>query len=245
MDPLPPILDELSAYSVQLGDEAVHYWQCHLPRLVHLAREIGDLQRERPLRRVLDLGMGFQTLLLRRLLPEAVIECAGVGEDARFRPAGAYRFHELDLNGVSRAPEQPAAPAGAGDYDLIVFMEVLEHLYTPPALVLRDLATRLAPGGFLFVTTPNAAWLKNRLKLLRGRNPFELLRPDPRDMGHIREYTRAELEAAIAAAGLVTRRFDRRGLYHFSGAKDRFYSALADLLHPSLSRSMAAVCTKA
>lgn len=244
MDHLSPILDELAAYSVQLGEEAVHYWKCHLPRLVYVAREIEQLQRRRPHRRVLDIGMGFQTLMLRRLLPEAVIECAGIGEDARFRPEGKFRFHELDLNRVSRTPAPPASPAGDGDYDLILFMEVLEHLYTPPDLVLRHLAAQLAPDGVMIVTTPNAAWLKNRLKLLRGRNPYDLLRPDPREMGHIREYTKTEMEAAISAAGLVTRKFDRLGLYRFSGIKDRFYSSLSDHLHPSLSRSMAAICAK-
>lgn len=245
MDQLPAILDELSAYSTKLGGTTVHYWKCHLPRLVYIAREIEQLQRERPLRRVLDIGMGFQTLLLRRLLPEATIEGAGIGEETQFRPEGKFRFHELDLNGVSRTPHPHAAPADAGDYDLILFMEVLEHLYTPPDLVLRDLGGRLSSAGVMIVTTPNAAWLKNRLKMLRGRNPFEPLRPNPKDMGHIREYTKAELEAAIAAAGLITRKFDRLGLYRFSGTKDRFYSVLADCLHPSLSRSMAAVCSKA
>lgn len=244
MDQLAPILDELAAYSVQLGDEAVHYWKCHLPRLVYIAREIAQLQRGRPHRRVLDIGMGFQTLMLRRLLPESTIDCAGIGEDARFRPEGKYHFYELDLNRVSRAPAPLAAPAGAGDYDLIVFMEVLEHLYSPPDLVLRHLAAKLSPHGVMLVTTPNAAWLKNRLKLLRGRNPYDLLRPDPKEMGHIREYTKSELETAITAAGLVTRRLDRLGLYRFSGTKDRLYSSLSDLLHPSLSRSMVAICAR-
>jgi len=113
---------------------------------------------------------------------------------------------------------------------------VIEHLNTPPRRVLEFLAAQLAPGGWLVLTTPNAVWLKNRLRLLMGRNPFELLRDDR--SGHVREYTLAELAAAAGEAGLEVAAAERHGLYHFAGAKDRFYSALADATHPSLRRAI-------
>jgi hypothetical protein len=74
-----------------------------------------------------------------------------------------------------------------------VFAEVLEHLYTSPVLVLAALRRLLAPGGVLIVQTPNAASLPKRLKLLAGRNPFELIREDRSNPGHFREYTLDEI----------------------------------------------------
>jgi hypothetical protein len=96
--------------------------------------------------------------------------------------------------------------------------------------------------GVLLLTTPNAAWLKNRLKLLRGRNPFEALRPG--GGGHIRESTLAELRTATQEAGLECAAARHCGLYGFTGAKDRFYNALANATLPGLRRSLFLVLRK-
>ena len=47
-----------------------------------------------------------------------------------------------------------------GKYDLVTCMEVIEHV-AEPAMFVRDLAARLAPGGLLIMSTPNATgWSK-------------------------------------------------------------------------------------
>ena len=47
-----------------------------------------------------------------------------------------------------------------GQFDLITCMEVIEHVANPAAFV-KSLATRLAPGGLLILSTPNAtSWSK-------------------------------------------------------------------------------------
>jgi hypothetical protein len=72
--------------------------------------------------------------------------------------------------------------------------EVLEHLYTAPQLVLGFIKTLLIPNGLLIVQTPNAAAVGKRIKLLLGRNPYEMIRTDLSDPGHYREYTISELQ---------------------------------------------------
>jgi hypothetical protein len=37
---------------------------------------------------------------------------------------------------------------------------------------------------------------------------------------------------------------ERRGLYRFNNAKDNIYSRIADWTHPSLRRTLVAVCQK-
>lgn len=233
---------EIAAYSRTLADEAQIYWQRHLPRFRYVIGLVEELHRVRRFRRVLDIGMGYQTMLLSRVLPDSRVDCLGIYEDPRFRPAGEPAFFRLDLNdainpGVARAVCDQR-------YDLIVFMEVLEHLYTAPQQVLGYLASLLNERGVLLLTTPNAAWLKHRLKLLRGKNPFEMLRTDRSAMGHIREYTRHELAAILAQAGLRKLRLEARGLYRFDNVKDNCYSLLADATLPSLRRTLIAVYEK-
>lgn len=203
---------------------------------------VEELRATRRLDRVLDIGMGFQTLMLSRLLPQSRVDCLGVYQDERFQPARDFTFYSADLNDLA-LPGHPSCAVDA-KFDLIVFMEVLEHLYTPPELVLSFLASCLNDGGVIILTTPNAAWLKNRLKMLWGRNPFELLKADRKNMGHIREYTKTELEKVFADVGLRQLKFERRGLYRFNHWKDNAYSRFAELTHSSLCRTLVAVYEK-
>lgn len=54
--------------------------------------------------------------------------------------------------------------------DVVLLLEVIEHLMDPLP-VLRKIATVLKPSGFLLLSTPNAAYFKWRLQLLRGVFP--------------------------------------------------------------------------
>lgn len=87
-------------------------------------------------------------------------------------------------------------------FDLIVFSEVLEHLFTAPELVLFLLKSVLAKGGLIVCLIPNAAALPNRLKLLRGINPYERIRFDRNNPGHFRECTKDEMVDIGRTAGL-------------------------------------------
>lgn len=215
-----------------MSPEAAYYWQRHAVRFEYVLRYLAARGESR-VRTVLDIGGSFQTRLLAEQFPAWRIDTLAEGDDPRFRLPAPSQFFAFDLNDAIHPQKWPAL---GGPYDLIVFMEVIEHLVAPPANVLRFLASQLRPGGAILLTTPNAAWLKNRLKLLRGKNPFELLREDR--SGHVREYTLDELQDAARQAGLACADGHLRGLYHFSGAKDRFYSTLADATFPGLRRSI-------
>lgn len=236
---LERILTDGAALADRLGPASVYYWQRHLPRFRYFVRLLARLRGSERLDRVLDVGMSFQTLLLEQALPQAQIDCLGVDVDRRFPRREPTEFLVANLNELT--PEERAPEGAAGRYDLVVFMEVVEHLLLPPEVTLRYLASYLRPGGLLLLTTPNAAWVRNRLALLAGRNPFERLGLDRREMGHIREYTRGEIEAAFASIPLDPVLVERTGLYSFRQAKDNLLSACADLFCPALSRTIVAL----
>lgn len=236
------ILAEVEGYSRTLRPESTEYWQRHRPRFVFFLNLVAGLSAEGSFERILDVGMGYQTALLGRLLPSCRVDCLGIAPDTRFLPSRDFTFHPADLNEIDR---QPASPPGTREsYDLISFMEVVEHLIHPPDVVLAYLAQMLRPGGRILLTTPNAAWIRNRLALLAGRNPFEPLRADRTEMGHVRESTLAELVAAVSKAGLECVHRERRGLYAFRNRKDNLLSALVDRVAPSCARTLVIVARK-
>ncbi|HEV2273502.1 MAG TPA: class I SAM-dependent methyltransferase [Acidobacteriaceae bacterium] len=104
----------------------------------------------------------------------------------------------FDLLRADRLSEWP----DCGPFDLIVFSEVLEHLSIAPEYTLAFLRSLLTDKGILICTTPNAAEIAKRLRMLLGRNPYQRLRLYALNPGHIREYTRLELGAIAESVGL-------------------------------------------
>ncbi len=104
-------------------------------------------------------------------------------------------FDLLDAGEVTAWPD-------CEPFDLIVFSEVIEHLHVAPEFVLAALGSLLADRGVLICTTPNAAEVSKRVRLMFGSHPYERLRLYSNNPGHIREYTRPELEAIGDSIGL-------------------------------------------
>src|SRR3954471_18376451 len=104
-----------------------------------------------PAKRVLDIGVSPLTTMLHEQL-QVPVDTLGFTRDAENETGGRnYRF---DLNdSIDESHWRRDLPP----YDLIVFCEVIEHLYTSPAHVLRFLQSLLAVNGTLLLQTPNAA----------------------------------------------------------------------------------------
>ena len=143
-----------------------------------LLRTITALLGDRPVpRRILDVGCGpglfFDAL-------QALGHVEGIESDRdAVKMAGRWKPNiftgQLD---ASYRPEEP--------YDLILMLDVLEHLIEPERVLLH--ARRLLkPGGRILITVPAFNWLWTRHD----------------DMNHhIRRYTRTSMRAILRQAGL-------------------------------------------
>ncbi len=160
-------------------------------RLLAMAPTAGDPPR------ILDIGPRFEVDLMRRVAPHARIDTLGINPGL-YPLRDGERYFEFDL---SHTDDEGARPP-AGPYELIVMAEVLEHVPMPPSVVLPWLRSLLVPGGFLLIQTPNAVALPNRLRMLVGRQPFQMLSADRDLPGHFREYTINELIVEGKAAKL-------------------------------------------
>ncbi|MFH0978060.1 MAG: class I SAM-dependent methyltransferase [Candidatus Woesearchaeota archaeon] len=78
-------------------------------------------------------------------------------------------------------------PMAKHSFDLVVACEVVEHLFDTD-FFLSEVRRVLRPGGFLVLSTPNLASLKNRLRLLLGKYP-ELVPEFRPATGHVSAYT--------------------------------------------------------
>ena len=86
-----------------------------------------------------------------------------------------------------------------GQFDAIVFGDVLEHLRNPRS-VLEQLSKLLKPGGRILISLPNVANIWVRLNLLFGR--FNYTRVGIFDESHLRFFTLKTAKELVADAGL-------------------------------------------
>lgn len=116
----------------------------------------------------------------------------------------AQLFAQHEVRYVEWDLERVPYPLDAAGYDGVIFTEVFEHLRDYPVRALEEAHRILRPGGYLFFTTPNAAYLRNRLDLLVGRSVYT---PMPDWVGgvpharHAREWLFSEVDEAMRIAG--------------------------------------------
>ena len=125
--------------------------------------------------RVLDMacGEGYGAAVLAR----SARHVTGVDADPEAHEHAHLRYARRGLDFVCDAVERYAEPA-----DAVVFLQTIEHVPDPGA-VLAHLGDQLAPGGVLYVSTPNVLTLAPP-GAERSDNPW-----------HVREYRLEELRA--------------------------------------------------
>lgn len=146
-----------------------------------------------PASRILDVGPTFSSILFHRELGCRVDSISFAPDEST--PFGVNYHFDLNLS------QDPADwRLDMGRYPVIVFAEVVEHLYTNPKKAFAYLRELIEPNGYLIVQTPNAVALRKRISLLLGKHPFEELSEYRERPGHFRESTLAELVRYATAA---------------------------------------------
>lgn len=105
-------------------------------------------------------------------------------------------------------------------YDVILFIDILEHLPNPYLILKKITAENLKEKGEMIICLPNIARLELRLGHLLGKFDYGqsgIMHPD-----HLRFFTRTSALQMIRAAGLVVRKILPTGL----GARLNFLPTL-------------------
>ncbi len=178
----------------QLGIKSDSYLDFHKYRYAYLLNEISQLKTKTKLKHLLDVGPSYQTKFIRHAFPDILLDTLGTDHEQNRRDPRENHWL-VDLNYIDQFDASKINPQA----DMILFAEVLEHLYTKPETVLAGLAQFIRVGGYLLLQTPNAAALDKRLKLLFGSNPYQRIESHRRN--HFREYTRDELICIVENSG--------------------------------------------
>ena len=164
----------------------------------------GDERSFAPLagRTALDIGCGAGLLAE----PLARLGAAVTGIDAAPENIAAARTHALQ-SGLAIDYRAGSLPAIQGErFDLVVSLEVIEHVTDPRAFV-AGLAAALAPGGLMILSTPNRTPL-SRLAMIAVGEGTGMIPRGTHDWD--RFLTPDELTTLLTEAGLTVT--DVRGL---------------------------------
>lgn len=155
--------------------------------------------------RILDVGCGAGLMCE----PLAARGATVVGIDAAANNIAAARLHAAagDLRIDYRVGEPQAALHDGESFDVLLLLEVVEHVDDVPAFV-RDAVAHLAPGGLLLASTINRTLRSYLAAIVGAEVVFRVL---PRGTHRWSQFVRPEeLEQAAAACGLA--RGERRGM---------------------------------
>jgi SAM-dependent methyltransferase len=143
----------------------------------------------------------------------------GSGEEGRM----TRLFADHGVASITWDLEVAPYPLADASADALIMTEVYEHLRDYPIRSLEETARILRPGGRLYFTTPNAAYVVNRARLALGKNVATPL-PDwieglPHTR-HAREYLFGEVDELMDRVGLEVRLRTGRHFHVDAGRTD-------------------------
>ena len=169
-------------YDRMAEHDSSHWWYVARRDILHdyIARYAGLPKDARILE--IGCGTGHNLVMLRQFGDVDAIEIDDAAREIASKRLGKP---------VSAAPlpELPGVERGA--YDMIAVLDVVEHIEDDVA-ALKAMKDCLKPGGKILIAVPAHQWMWSAHDVVNH---------------HHRRYSKTSLKAAIAAAGLETRKF--------------------------------------
>ena len=189
-------------YRTTYRPSEMRYW-AQIPQWMQQDAGTRDSRLRTRETRILDIGCGYGTLLslATQIYANARGSCMDMTE--YIKPIVRSRYNLEFLEGNVELDPIPGGP-----YDVMILTEVIEHFNFYPLPTVQKMHHALAPGGVLFLSTPDASrwgrlydfhkWLKDfpMPPLLGSGDP----RPEIKDE-HMWMYNKGELTGALQDAG--------------------------------------------
>jgi len=215
----------------QIKEWWLNYLQKQSERYLDTLEFMGDMDKDT---RLLEIGSlpGHFTVLLKQL----GYQVRGVDLDYR-RAESLWRKYDITVDEVDI--ETQPLPYEENRFDLVLFMELLEHLRINPVFTLRQLYRVLKPGGKIILSTPNVPPHRRFRFFLYGHSYQDDLFQELEKletvghMGHFRLYILSEVKHLLESVGFKTIKYDYRGQVALS---DKRIDHVMYWLHPRKQR---------
>ena len=148
--------------------------------------------------RVLEIGCGAGSTMAELRKRGPVTQAVGVELDPASAETARAQFDTIYVSAVETAPFEQAVAQGT--LDLVLCLDVLEHLVDPWTVVKR-VSPLLAPGGRLYISLPNVRNWKFLARLF-FRGDFRYRDSGILDRTHLRFFTRETAMDLAQAGGL-------------------------------------------
>lgn len=167
-------------------------------------------ERDNPnqVKSVLDVGCGYGTLAV---FAKNVFDAPVYATDYKKRISNemlneyGITFKESDIEMEDIPFKSPKV------FDVIIFTEILEHLYFNPLETLKKLRKKLAPSGVMYLSTPDAAQWGRVTKWYNHVGEMPMINPYKPDIDeHVYQWSEGELLRIIDESGFIVEEF------HFS-----------------------------
>lgn len=160
-----------------------------------------------------------------------------------------YNVTGIDKNPTNRSDivqcdiETQMYPFKDNTFDIVLFMEVMEHLGVNPIHALKEANRVLKKDGIMILTTPNILRLQNLKSIILTGRQLETLKSLSQIewfgyIGHIREYTQKELVDILQYCN-----FKIINSCMYEGSKHRLTRIIVSLL-PSFKTAIILSCKK-
>ena len=154
-----------------------------------------DLGSSRPWLPFFQVLLGYRNIVLNTSYPESGFVEEGL--KVAGAPDADVRVSVFDI-------ERDSFPHPSESFDVVLCLEVLEHLAIDPMAMMAEVNRVLRPGGTFVLTTPNAVRYGNLVNMVLGEQPCGWAPFNGFDGNrHNREYTPAEIDRLFRAGGLA------------------------------------------
>jgi 2-polyprenyl-3-methyl-5-hydroxy-6-metoxy-1,4-benzoquinol methylase len=195
---LRPRFDHIyDEYIIKAGfAESEHYYKLERERYWRSLVLLCQLGIDSPTR-ILEIGGGQLAVLFRKLFDD---DCTVADLSDRYisplRKAGVP-FFRCNLMDPYSADHEDA-------FDIIVLLEVIEHIPVPAHVVFERIKRYLKSNGLLFLTTPNLFRIRNLVRMFFGVEFFDRFQMPDADhsLGHQIEYSADQLKWQLERASM-------------------------------------------